>query len=476
MISVSSIKKPEQQQSIDLVLCSLLAFITPFKYFDLLGYSLGFPFEIRRTIEVLCIARLIWIVAFNSNYFNKIISKSIFVTLFIIITYALILTLIQPDIVLSIRNINASEVYDLIFRRGVKYIAYVFIIIYFSIALKTKKSVHLIISWLIAGFCIAEVLGLVQLVLFQITGTNLFPLVRLRSDTRWQDIAVVNIAGSQVLRVNSIANEPKALGVLLSCLLIFKFYWQGYRYELESKISRLLNLYMNKTFLLTPIIIALTFSWSGIVSLFSAVVLIALNYFYFKDKIILYCRNFMLNTKFLIIFISLVFLILNAESISAFAEVFLERRGSDIAEDRITLEKLYNFLDPEDGAVLYNIYNNPDLLLSGLGFGAYSNLSIDFVTLYYGFKEKIASPFSTNILIETIFSVGVPGLLLLLSFYKKISKTLIQYQNNFFTFIIINNIIVINFLVRTHERTFFVVLGILLSIYIIETRKSSFTI
>ena len=225
---------------------------------------------------------------------------------------------------------------------------------------------------------------------------------------------------------------------------------------------------MSKTLLISVVVILLTFSASGLVSLSCGMAIMILM---FIQKS--FTRTFSFNANSLIYLILaavtalLLFIFIDdfSDKIGSFLQASLLRRISQFTAN-FSIESVYASFDPEDGAVIYNILNYPNVMISGLGFGAYSNISLTYFSKYY---SKGLSPFSRNILVETIFSVGIPGLILLLWFFYKVNLKGIcnEYNSSAISLqLVLNQLVLMNFLIRSSEPVFFTALGILSALYL----------
>lgn len=461
------IKNKKDKFDLDVVLCSILAFTLPITNYSV--YIFATRIELQRVLISLCILRLVIKLVLPSNLVNhrKKLVLSIFLPVFLTIIYALFLTTFQPDFIKSIRFSTDAEIYGFIIKRGYKYLSYVLLAIYLGLILKTEAKIHTVLCSLAAILCIAEVLGIIQSLVFIGSGVDIFPINRttLSSDytTNFTQSVAINLLGLKFLRINSLAHEPKALGVFITFLFFMKLYWSKYKQEIHSKKIPYLDAYMSRTLVCSITVIILTFSGSALFSLLFGLIIAT----FIEKKHFNFNRKYLIYSTVFIFVILLTFLIAPSISIviDSFFQVSVLRRMQKILMEFST-ESFYASLDPEDGATLYNILNYPNIVFSGLGFGAYSNVSFVYFSKYY---SQGISPFSRNILIETMFSVGLPGFILLSCFFYKIN-----IKFNFYNYyntanylpLMLNIIILINVFLRANEPLFFMAIGMLCALYV----------
>jgi hypothetical protein len=307
---------------------------------------------------------------------------------------------------------------------------------------------------------------MVQSLVFLISGIDLFPINRTilaeGYTTNFTQSVTVNFLGLRFLRINSLAHEPKGLGMLLTFLFFIKLYWSRYRQEHSFKTVQLLDSYMFRTLGFSVVVILLTFSGSALISLLSGLVIVILMSLNIKRKI---QANSLINFTLATAMVLLIFIFVETlpDKVDSFIQASLLRRLAQFASDS-SIDSFYASVDPEDAAMLYNVLNYPSVLIFGLGFGAYSNISLTYFSKYF---SQGFSPFSRNILIETIFSVGIPGLILLSWFFYKICLQFIfgKYYKRYIQ-LMLGHIVLINFFIRASEPVFFTSLGMLFAVYL----------
>ena len=451
---------------IDISLCLLLAFSLPITNFIVSIF--GIRIEPQRFLMTLCILRMVIHICFTSTNElkrHKLLWK-VFFPVLIVIVYAFFLSLFQPDYIESIRTASQSDIYGFIFKRATKYLSYLILSVYLALVLNSENKVHAVLCSLATALCITEVLGLIQSFVFLVGGIDILPINRssITTDSIITQSVAIKFLGLNFLRINSLTNEPKVLGIVTTFLLFMKLYWNRYRQNQGFRMVRFLDSYMSTTLWLSLVVILLTFSGSGLISLSFGLALFIFtsgkSIFSFKGNTLIYLTFF-----FAILVILSIFSTTLSDKIDSFLQASILRRLGGFTTDS-SLESFYASVDPEDGAALYNILNFPNAVIFGFGFGAYSNISMVYYNLYYpdGF-----SPFSRSILIETVFSVGVPGLIVLSYFLYKINIKFILRKHflvNYPLQLMLNQIVVINFFLRTMEPVFFATLGILASIYL----------
>jgi hypothetical protein len=463
--------------NIDIAISSFLAFSLPLT--NLAFQYIGLRFELQRIGLIICLIRLIVIFLTDNNHrtqFRKVFQ--ILSPIFWLIGYAALVTLIQPSYIENISSVSIDKVYDFIWKRGLKFLSYIPLVIYLGIVLKSPRNIHTVFCSMMLGFALLEVLGLVQAGCFIVTGIDLFPLKRYIEEggtTIIKDLSVpVNLMGVRLLRINSLSHEPKGLGVLISFFFIMKVFWRQYRTQFDYQVSSLLDNYLSKTILVSLLVLGLTFSSSGIIALILTFPLLFLSGFDRKINLKRLNLPFGKNIRLILIFataIAILLFVFNTYSFAGFNS-FLEQslfRRTAALEKSINVEAIYQTVDPEDAVFLYNVLHYPTVLLHGLGFGAYSSISLSFFEKYYSHLSE--SPFARNIGIETIFSVGIPGLWLIRSLFCRINKLSIQGISSMSVLYRILNIIIIsNFLIRSSEVMFFAVLGLLVAVSLVDLK------
>lgn len=459
--------KIKNKFNLDTFLCFCLAFTLPITNFSI--HIFGVRTEPQRILISLCIIKLIinLIIPYGQNKFRNKVIFTLFIPIFVAIAYALFLSVsLQPDFIKSIRFTTDLEIHEFIFKRAYKYISYILLAIYLGLVLKTESKIHTILCSLAAILCITEILGIIQSLVFLVSGFDLFPINRgslAGSDIpHFTESVTVNFLGINFLRINSLAHEPKGLGILITFLFFMKLYWNNYRQDFSLPKVKYLDSYMSRTLVISILVLLLTFSGSALFSLFFGLLITIFSLsdvFKFNMKYLFYSITFAVFILFIFILFPSV-----SNSIDSFFQASILRRVRDFLVES-SIESFYASADPEDGATLYNILNYPSVILSGLGFGAYSNVSLVYFSKYY---PQGISPFSRNILIEIIFTVGLPGFILLSWFFYKINnfnfyKT--YFKKLSYLSLMLKTIILINIFLRANEPIFFALIGILCASY-----------
>jgi hypothetical protein len=421
--------------SIDLILVYLLAFLAPISAFSLGVGSIRV--EPERILLILCIASLFVHFCLNINPKRQRAVISLLTPIFIVVFYAVILTLLQADIISSLKStyFNISEINDFIFRRGSKYIYYILMIVYFGLVLNKPEKTYRFIGFMCLSFCILEICGLLQSIVFLVAKVDLFPIMRgnLNDEVLRSESVTVPFAGLNFLRINSLATEPKVLGTLLGYAFFVKLNWRKFSQESKtylpnSALHNWLDQYMPNTRWLSLLVILLTFSGSGLLSVMSGLWFHIGCHLDSRFNSSLGWKKIKILTLILLgvgIFISVSIGTGDALTggvvgkVNDFLNVSIFRRLGVVGQDQET--DFAGGADPEDGAFLYIVQNRPDFLVSGLGFGGFSNLVMNTDYLRVVYEDYLQSPFARNIFVETIFSVGLPGLLLLLIMFYQIN-------------------------------------------------------
>lgn len=478
--SLENYQQRRNKFDLDLFLCTLFVLTLPLTNYSFFLGSLRI--EPQRFLLILGIFRLILYCLTSktqSRQFRQAIALAM--PIFLVAIYALILTAFQSDFVQSIRVVSTAEINSFILKRGFKYISYILFFLYITITLNHERKVYHILQFLAIALGITEVLGLLQEAVFLISGIDLFPIIRssiLSSAIETQSVTV-NVLGVRFLRINSLANEPKALGIYLSFLFLIKFYWHHLAHLPSSRWMRQLHIYMTRTLGLSILAILLTFSGSSLIALTVSFLIIFILSFYqgqvrkivsisLQNKIdINWIKNACIVIFFAIASLTILAIFIDdlSNKIMAFLDASILRRLGDLFAD-FSLESFYESADPEDGATVWNLIHYPQLVFTGLGYGAFSNISFSFFDRYYsdGF-----SPFSRNILVEVIFSAGIPGFIILTYFFQRINLLTKRYCNHAFSLVInlmLVPIILINVFIRGIEPLFFMTLGLLAATYL----------
>lgn len=463
--SYSYSDKASKIWSFDFLLCISLLISAPYQIFDT---AVAATFRMAQLqfewlLIIPSLLRLAYILLFPSNKIQSQRIRIIFVLLspiLLTIAYCLLATTIQPSFLISISTIqDNSTIYSFILKRGLKYLVYVAVSIYISLILRIWERIDTAIRFFVLGLCLAELFGLIQEIIYLIYKINIIPIVRITKN--FLEISpTVNLLGLNFLRINSIASEPKVLAVLVVFLILFKFFWSSYIVQFPSQkiwFSKM-DYYMKASLPISILTIMLTFSGSGQLALFSALIFILIFYKHIPERS-------RLSNLYIYLFLILLLPVLLLPNISSLIQSFLDvsilRRTGELF-DKFTLDSLLytTSTDAEDGAFIYALLNHPLAFFHGLGFGAYSNLAYEFVKIKY--SAEVASPFSRNILIELISSAGLLGLFFSSIFFKRNAINFFYMKSSIH--IILGFIILINFFVRANVIIFFIAIGILLSI------------
>jgi hypothetical protein len=460
-------KVPQKTWNFDIILCSFFLFTIPYNFTDVLirtflGNNL---FQFDWIIIVVACLRLGNILLTKKSIENRFLRYALitFVPLFIVIVYTFAVTTFQIEF-LQENGLYYSSISDgFIFRRGVKYLAYTALALYFASVVNTWQKFYTVLLALLASLCIAEILGLIQAIVFLGTGVDIFPITRTRETGLFYQSATVDFVGIKFLRIKSLAHEPKGLAGMMYILFIFKFYSSSLllRAKQYIKIPNFFATYLQITWPLTILVLLLTFSGSGLLSfgfIFTVIFLTSLGPLIVSGRI-------SPNLIFVLLFIlgaSLV-MIQAPEKVNSFFDVSIMRRASGFFEER-TIESLYSgSTDPEDTAAIINVIKFPIVVLTGVGFGGYSNLALPIVVSMYGSGIPIetASAFSRNILIELLFSSGLVGIAGCLFFASRLLRNLRFYPDVIMPLALV---IVSSFLIRSSEVLFFVFIGIVCAV------------
>ncbi|MFG6095993.1 hypothetical protein SPB21_12110 [Leptothoe sp. ISB3NOV94-8A] len=463
----------EFKWNLDLLICATAVIIAPYFIFDaalrgIIGRSL---FQTDWLVITLALVRLIWILLLPGKTNKKYqISNALqqYYWIFILVFYTLFLTVIQPFLI-DIHQVNSElfETYSFTLKRGIKYVTYlIFSVYFFIISRQSKYYFDALLYSLVIGLCLAELLGLIQALVFQISRIDIFPIIRTGSTEFRYISATVSFAGRSFLRINSIAHEPKGFASLISFLAIFKLYWENYckTRVLGGKFLNKIDKYMCQTLWLSILVILLTFSGSGLISCLPVFVIISwriiTNVLYLKIS-----KIRLLISYLLILILTIAITTYQNQSIeitSSFLDAAIYRRLGTFFE-ALDFDSLYKSLDPEDGAFFFNLLKYPLVFLHGLGFGAFSNLSFDFVASQYSQSniDRLVSPFSRNILIETVFSSGLVGCFIIFRFIRKYVffsiRSIEGIHSAFLMFL------AMNFFFRSNEFLFFIAIAMMLS-------------
>lgn len=470
--------------NIDLLICMTLVFICPYyiglEYIARYYFGVSIFLQLFRVITILCIIRLIFIFGKKDELHNRRVRKifSIFLPITVVTLYTLAISLNQADFLIN-RYIYYDHLStDLLFRRGIKYIAYVFLAVYVSAVLDNWKKVYRATLLLVAGLCIAEIVGLIQFIMFTLFNVNIIPIMRssgIGDETFRMVEPTIFLLGNTWLRINSLAHEPKGFASLMVILLLFKFFWPPLRLKIYyyCKVPMCLDFYLKKTLFIT--ILTLTLPFSSGVALPLAILGIFLGFSVVEDIAVSRSIRVKKSTAliFSALFVSLGFYVVYPEAFVSFFYGIFYRRLSGFFLD-YSLSSFQYSLDPEDGAVINNLFNYPMASITGIGFGGFSNLSIEFVASAYGtaITEKV-SPFSRNLFVEVLFSSGIIGIFACFSFARRILPPPSLMKDPIIT--IFSLVALITFIGRMlgDEALFFVFIGVLVACKLLYLGMSS---
>jgi hypothetical protein len=473
-ISDDSMNSKSHQFDFDLSLCVLLAFSIPLT--NVAISWVGIRFDLQRVVTILCLFRLFFLFGTrDKSHAYKILN--VFSPLFLVVLYAALATFLQPVLLQDFGFASHEKIMSFIASRGFKFVNYIALLVYVASVLKNPFRMHFAVCSLALGFSLLEILGVVQSLTYLFSGIDLFPIKRIVEEggvISYNDLSVpVNVFGLSFLRINSLAHEPKGLSQLLAFFFVFKIYWKSYRRAFSFNTFRWLSLYLERSLVLTTIVISMTFSSSGFFILFFEIVAVSFFYLFRKDRST-FAQMSRLVSRFAIPIVCLAFsavfyFSLNPDYSSSPLQSFLGQslfRRTGALEESINLESIYSTLDPEDGAFLYNIVHHPFMMLYGLGFGAFSSLSMEFFTVYGLTEYYSESPFARNIGIETISSVGIPGVIMVVACFDRLKCRANSRMRPLYE--ITSIIILSNFLVRSSETLFFFSLAVLGSLAVVD--------
>ena len=455
---------------IDLFLCIVLVLLAPYAIFDSIArsyvnYFNTIQFQIDWVIILLCLLRFCLLLTSKTK--NKRILKLyfIFFPLLVVTVYTLLISFYQTDFLIEngLRQvITGVPVKNIIVKRGIKYLAYTTLAIYIGLVLNNFVKIHKTLLYLTCSLCVTEILGILQSIIFLVADYNILHVAESISEQSFTGTSTsVTFLGMNFVRINSISHEPKGFAILIFHLLIIKIFWSSYRFQagLSSKTSNILDVYLCHTSWLSVLVIFLSFSGSGLFSLIFLMLIFTIANW--KDFLTL---SFLKRKSIYLVISASTLLALFLEGdifysyIYDFWDASILRRMSAFF-NQFTLESLYvSSLDPEDGAVINNLINYPNSVFWGIGFGGYSNLSIDFVSNRYDLGLENTSPFSRNILVEILFSSGIVGLIGCFMFVKRV---LLRFCLKMSIYRLLGLMIISSFLVRSSEILFFVNIGIL---------------
>ena len=447
----------------DTILCSIFLLVSPYFILDVISrtFTGNNRFQFNWIFIVIGCVRLLTLFLDSRSIEKKSLSYSlkIFIPLFLVILYTLFITSFQLDFLLE-KNIYFPEINtDFIIKRGVKYIIYTAFSLYFATVINTWPKFYTVLLFFISGLCVAEVLGLLQEIVFLTTQVDVLPITRTLETGLFYQSATVDFAGLKFLRINSISDEPKGLAGLMSILFIFKFYASSLfdRPKQFLKVPSFFVNYLKKTWILTLLVIILTFSSSGLLS-FGFVFLVS---FVYSLSSFLKTGKFsklFITSAFLVIFVFFIFTSF-PDKFGSFIDASILRRASGFFEERTLESLLYSgSTDPEDASAIINIIKFPEIIITGIGFGGYSNLSLPIITSFYeGLSLEDASAFSRNIFIEVLFSSGTIGIIGCLFFARRLFYSFKLYPD---VIMVLGLVIVSSFLVRSNEIIFFVFVGL----------------
>lgn len=277
----------------------------------------------------------------------------------------------------------------------------------------TKKKAH-IITWIyVISVSIQSFLGIVQLIIYNVTNVNIFPIIRggfFSHLYATQTARITELEGFN-FRVNALALEPTDLGFfIVSSIILILFFLLPNNNFLELNIGKFKL--KNKNFILSLLslnLICLYFTYSTLGYIMFVIVL-ALSVS--KNLISLF-----ISSAILVFFSEKIITTIFAVSGEIIQARFIDRLG----------------FDDFDQVYLSFISQNPEFLLNGTGFG-------NFHLLSYDYAREIVNAFNFGIILPKlgVFKIlaisGVVGLvglsLLFVKLYLKMSVTLMYSHRN----------------------------------------------
>ena len=403
------------------------AFFIPFYGID---YDVGVRYTISQLI-LLILNVLFFISIFSKTDFIKL--KGLNTSIILFLLYAFVSSFLLSTFLIEFiptknsgflrnegRYISQIINYSLLFS--------IFYIIYYNI--NTKKEVIILLKYFLFGIITISSIGILQEIIYITIGIDITPLYR--EDYSIRNAAIFNYFGLPLIRINSLAGEPKSLGMFASIGIII------------LKVLRTLNIKLfNNQFnysVLFFITLILTLSSSGFLLLALLWVLseIILRYFKMIPSITI--------GKFFSWILTGIFIIVFSDSLD------------NIINDRITeREKIEDF----DAVIIESLKYNPKYLVFGSGLGNIHNIAYKYTGQFenLNFMEDnifVAKSGYLRIISET----GIIGFFLFLIFNgQTILSAFVHYYQNKFTimalFASLSVIAFISFLARTYLTEFY---------------------
>lgn len=403
------------------------AFLIPF-------YGIDYDIGVRYTISQLTLLFL------NILFFLSLVSKTelakfrgLNYSIFLFLLYAFASSFLLSTFVIQFissdnpgflrnegRYISQIINYSLLY--SIFYISYNYI--------HTKKEIILLLKFFLYGLIIISSIGLSQEIIYILTGIDITPLYR--DDYSLRSAATFDYFGIPLIRINSLAGEPKSLGMFTSLGIIMLKVFN----TLQIKLIKKQNIF----YVLFFITLILTLSSSGFLLLVILWILseIILRYFKLLPKI-------SVGKFFSFIVIGIL--------VIAFSEPL-----DSIINDRITeRDKIEDF----DAVIIEGLKNNPQYIIYGSGLGNIHNIAAPYINQFenLGFMENnifVAKSGYLRIISET----GAIGFLFFLIFNMQIILNAFScYQKNKLIIIAIfaslSIIAFISFLARTYVAEFY---------------------
>lgn len=224
------------------------------------------------------------------------------------------------------------------------YLIYIIVVNYY----KDRSKILEVFKTLISSIILLSALGIVQLVVFQFSGIDIFPIERLTTS----QTAILNTGYYSSIRVTSLGGEPKSFGMICVFGLVLL--------QTFSKDMGFSNKYLYTAYTIISIPLVLTFSTSAYILLI----------LFFSYKILFEAKGL---TKLLAI-----------TSIVLVVFLFINQSGSIInlaIQDRLLNRSIF---EDFDSTIISFLVDNKLWLLLGSGLGNIHNLAYPYIDPLYG--------------------------------------------------------------------------------------------
>ena len=194
----------------------VIIFILPIALF----WEVGIKIRLAYVLILLSLIRIV--LYYSSSYLNNLLSSnSLFIYISLFLSYLIIVALYNTLFEIPSDTYDNPGEYGGAFLRAhgrpigqiIVWVIRLSLFVIIPFYLRNQKIENLF-RIIIYSFTLLALLGLIQLVVYTFTELDIFPL--LQSNKLGRGSAVIEIGGFSMLRIKSIASEPRDLGVFLA--------------------------------------------------------------------------------------------------------------------------------------------------------------------------------------------------------------------------------------------------------------------